>query len=247
MPDTTPSGSSPWPSSSSSPAPAPEGPPLPPESRWRIGSALAALALALFGTLVLLVIAELAYLAAGEDHPSRTDSFEFVGIAAQSAAFVAAALLLSGRAGPRAFGFRHFKPSAFGWALLAIVAYFVVSAIYTLLVNPPEDDLAEQLGADESTVLAVVTGVFVIGVAPPVEEMFFRGFLYQAFRNRIGVAGGAVTSGLLFGAIHLKPEFLVPLAVLGTALALLFQKTNSLWPCIFVHALNNALAFSVSV
>ena len=52
---------------------------------------------------------------------------------------------------------------------------------------------------------------------------------------------------MIFGAIHFKPEFLVPLAILGTILALLFEKTGSLWPCILVHALNNGLAFAVSL
>jgi membrane protease YdiL (CAAX protease family) len=87
--------------------------------------------------------------------------------------------------------------------------------------------------------------VFVIGVAPPVEEFFFRGFLYQSLRTRLGVLGGAVVSGLIFGAIHFKPEFLIPLASLGFLLAWLFEKTGSLWPCIAVHAINNTLAFAV--
>ena len=52
----------------------------------------------------------------------------------------------------------------------------------------------------------------------------------------------AIVSGLIFGAIHLKLEYLVPLAILGTALALLFQKTGSLWPCIMRPRANNALA-----
>jgi membrane protease YdiL (CAAX protease family) len=151
------------------------------------------------------------------------------------------------RSRARQFGFRPFGSSAIGWALVALLAYFVLSAIYVQLAHPPEDDLPQELGADQSTALAVITGVFVIAVAPPVEEFFFRGFVYQAFRNRIGVIAGAAVSGLLFGAIHFKPAFLVPLAILGTALALLFHKTDSLWPCILVHALNNALAFAVTV
>ena len=34
------------------------------------------------------------------------------------------------------------------------------------------------------------------------------------------------------------------LAILGVILALLFEKTNSLWPPIMVHAFNNTLAFA---
>jgi membrane protease YdiL (CAAX protease family) len=173
-----------------------------------------------------------------------------VAIAVQSLAFVGAALLMADRLGrptARQFGFRPFRSSALGWALLAMAVYFVLSAIYIQLVQPPSDDLPQQLGAEKSTTLAILTGTFVIAVAPPVEEFFFRGFLYQALRTRLGVSGGAVTSGLIFGAVHFKPEFLVPLAILGTALAFLFQKTNSLWPCIFLHAANNAIAFSVTL
>ena len=36
------------------------------------------------------------------------------------------------------------------------------------------------------------------------------------------------------------------LAILGVILALLFEKTSSLWPCIMLHAINNTLAFIYS-
>jgi membrane protease YdiL (CAAX protease family) len=225
---------------------------------WPASAAFAGLLLALLGTFLLGAFAIVAFLAVGVDKPEDTPSFQFAGIATQALAFTIAALLVTGRFGasgrrssarPRArqFGFRPFKSSALGWALLALVVYFVLSAVYVQLASPPEDDLPQELGAEKSTLLAVLTGLFVIGVAPPVEEFFFRGFVYQSLRNRIGVLGAAALSGLVFGAIHFKPAFLVPLAILGTVLALLFQKTNSLWPCILVHAVNNALAFAVTV
>ena len=40
--------------------------------------------------------------------------------------------------------------------------------------------------------------------------------------------------------------FLVPLAVFGFVLCLLYWRTGSLYPCIALHALNNCLAFGVS-
>jgi membrane protease YdiL (CAAX protease family) len=163
-------------------------------------------------------------------------------------ALVGVTLALTSRIGQlRAsqFGFRPSKGSAIRWALAVLFGYFLLAYLYTLLASPPEDDLPQELGANESTTLAIITGIFVIGIAPVVEEFFFRGFLYQAFRNGIGVWGAAAASGLIFGVIHFKPEFLVPLAGLGVLLALLFQKTGSLWPCIAVHAINNALAFAV--
>jgi membrane protease YdiL (CAAX protease family) len=217
--------------------------------RWPASAGMLGLLLAFVGTVVFGIVVALVFLVFGVEDPEQTSAFEFTAIAAQSVAFVAAALIATARFAPtvRQFGFRSIRPSALGWALLALIAYFVMAGIYTVLANPPEDDLPRELGADKGTALAVLTGVFVIGLAPPIEELFFRGFLFQALRTRFGVWGGAALSGLLFGAIHLKPEFLVPLSLLGMILALLFQKTNSLWPCIMVHALNNALAFSVSL
>jgi CAAX protease family protein len=217
---------------------------------WPAGAGFLGLLFGLIATVVLITFIGAFYFAAGYDDPNDAASFDFVGIAAQSAALIGTALIITSRYGrPRAqqFGFRKPEGSAFGWALTTLVGYFVLAALYSWLASPPQDDLTQKLGADKSTVLAIVTGVFVIAVAPPVEEFFFRGFLYQAFRNRIGIAGGSILSGVIFGAIHTKPDYFVPLATLGTLLALLFEKTDSIWPCILVHAVNNALAFSVSV
>jgi membrane protease YdiL (CAAX protease family) len=214
---------------------------------WAASTALLGLLFAILATVLFVGFVALAFVAAGVDHPDNSPGFQFAAIAVQSVVFVTIALVMTGIPSLREFGFRPFKPSALGWALLGLVAYFALSGVYIALVHPPRDDLPQQLCADNGALLAVVTGVFVIGIAPPIEEFFFRGFLYQAFRNRIGVWGGALLSGLVFGAIHFKPEFLVPLAILGTILALLFQKTGSIWPCILVHALNNTLAFAVSL
>ena len=59
----------------------------------------------------------------------------------------------------------------------------------------------------------------------------------------------AVLTGIIFGAIHLGGtdiEFIVPLMVFGFFLCLLYVWTDSLLPCIVLHALNNALALGVS-
>src|SRR6185503_6627548 len=80
-------------------------------------------------------------------------------------------------------------------------------------------------------------------------ELFFRGFCFTALRRWIGVAGGAIATGVIFGAIHAgsaDPVFLVPLGVFGMLLCLLYHRTGSLLPCMALHALNNSLALGVS-
>jgi CAAX protease family protein len=214
---------------------------------WPASAGLAGLLFGTLATIVLIMLVGGLYVAAGFDDPADAASFEFVAIATQSLALVAVTLVITSRImQPRAFhfGFRRPRGPVLGPTLTVFFGYLAVAYAYALLASPPEDDLPQELGADESTSLAIITGIFVIAIAPLVEEFFFRGFLYQAFRNRIGVWAAAGASGLIFGAIHFKPEFLVPLAALGILLAWLFEKTGSLWPCIAVHAVNNTLAFA---
>src|SRR4051794_3087947 len=205
---------------------------------------------ALVATLALVIVIMIVYAALGVGDLNDNKSFGFIATLAGDFALVGAAWAIAGEGGRvdlRTFGFRRFKPSALGWVVVAFGAYLVLAGIYSVLVNPPPDKLPDELGANESTLLAIFTGIFVIVVAPFAEEFFFRGFLFQALRNSWGTWAGALGSAVIFSAIHLAPDKFVQLAILGTALALLFAKTDSLWPCILLHALNNMLAFAVTV
>jgi membrane protease YdiL (CAAX protease family) len=173
--------------------------------------------------------------------------FIIVGTIVQDLMMIAAAYFVTadlGKPTARTFGLRPFKSSAFGWIFAALVAYLVLTSIYTVLVDPPSEQLPNGLeDADQNLLLALATGMLLIVVAPFAEEVFFRGFLYQAFRNSFGVLPGALLSGLIFGGIHLEFFKLVQLAILGVILALLFEKTKSLWSPIILHAVNNTLAY----
>lgn len=84
-----------------------------------------------------------------------------------------------------------------------------------------------------SLVLAVI-------VAPLVEEVIFRGALYTALRARLNVWGSALLSGAVFSAIHpTMPAGFLPILTLGFVLAILREKTGSLYPSMVCHAANN--------
>jgi membrane protease YdiL (CAAX protease family) len=212
------------------------------------GRGLLGLVLAAVGTVLAGLVIAIAFSAAGAHNIDKNHAFILLSTLAQDSVFVIAAIAITseaGRVSPGTFGFRRFGPSAFGTMALAFAAYFVLSAVYSALVAPPCDKLPDDLGVNESTTLAVIAGIFVIGIAPVAEEFFFRGFLFQALRKNLGVWIAAPASGLIFGALHFAPDKLIPLAILGTALAYVFHKTRSLWPCIMLHALNNTIAFTV--
>jgi membrane protease YdiL (CAAX protease family) len=239
-------------STSTAPPNVPAGQSAPPDTParppWPALTGVLGLIFGILLTVVLIMLVGGIYVAVGFDDPSDAASFDFVAIAVQSLALVGVALVLTSRMlrpTPFQFGFRRPKISVVGPTLIAFFGYLAVAYVYALIANPAKDDLPQELGADQSTSLAIITGIFVIGVAPFVEEFFFRGFLYQSFRNEIGVWPAAIVSGVIFGGIHFKPEYFVPLSALGILLAWLFEKTGSLWPCIAVHAINNTLAFAV--
>ena len=79
-------------------------------------------------------------------------------------------------------------------------------------------------------------------VAPLAEETFFRGFAFQVIKKRYGCGWGIFLSALLFSLAHLSPSGLVPIFILGLMLAWLYNKTQSIWPCIIVHAAYNSIA-----
>jgi len=77
--------------------------------------------------------------------------------------------------------------------------------------------------------------------APLVEEIFFRGFLFQGFRQKYGWKIGIVLSSFVFAAAHLDPVAFIPTFVLGAALAYLYHRSNSIWPGVILHFSVNAV------
>jgi membrane protease YdiL (CAAX protease family)/uncharacterized RDD family membrane protein YckC len=146
-------------------------------------------------------------------------------------------------------GLRGPRPSAFGWMALALFSYYVFAVLYgALIIEPDQEDIARDLGLDAG-VLAAIPVVLLIAVAAPIaEEIFFRGMLFGGLRRRLPTLLAAAISALVFGALHAATGITAvpPLIAFGFVLALLYERTGSLTPCIAAHALNNALALAVT-
>ena len=89
--------------------------------------------------------------------------------------------------------------------------------------------------------------IFSLAVTPAIcEEILFRGYLQRQFERSLGVAGGIVITGVLFGLYHFRLSQAVPLAVLGIYLGYLVWRTGSIWVVVAVHFLNNGFAIAAS-
>jgi hypothetical protein len=85
---------------------------------------------------------------------------------------------------------------------------------------------------------------FVI-MAPLTEEIFFRGFLFEGIRNsKLGPAGAIVITSLAWSAMHTQYDAYGMGAVFLGGLLLGFARTksNSIYPPIVMHALQNVIA-----
>jgi uncharacterized protein len=231
----------------------PEGAPRPRPS-WPAWSAPVAL-IAGFGAAIFayLVLASIAG-AAGADPANPPSGVEIGATVIQDLALIASAVLfarIQSRPRPWHFGLRatRFWP-AVGWLVAGWVTFVVLSGIWIQALGiHQKDDLPDQLGADNSTLALVAVALLVTVIAPIAEEFFFRGYFFTALRSWRGVWPAAIITGLVFGAIHTASApagYLVPLALFGFVLCIIYWRTGSLYPCISLHALNNSLAFGVS-
>jgi uncharacterized protein len=104
-----------------------------------------------------------------------------------------------------------------------------------------------ELAADPA--LAPYFALGAVVVAPIAEELFFRGMLFQALRDRIGLWAGMTLSALLFAGAHVQiggeagANALIVAIIfpLGMLLAWLFQRRGSLLVPIVVHAVFNGV------
>jgi membrane protease YdiL (CAAX protease family) len=239
------------------PPPPPEHPELPEGAapRWPAWYAGVGFLVALIATLVVVGIVAAATGATTDD---ESPTFTVIATFLQGLIFIGTAVLFASfvrRPRPEHFGLRRtrFWP-AVGWATGGIVSFYVLVAIYSAIVQPDaEQTVAQDLGADQGTFGLIAAGFMVICVAPAAEEFFFRGFFYRALRSRWSPLAAAGIDGLLFGVIHYDFSgadallILPPLALLGFIFCVIYERTDSIYPVIALHALNNAIAFGVTV
>lgn len=88
----------------------------------------------------------------------------------------------------------------------------------------------------------LIVGSGVILVASFAEESLFRGFLQVSLEAHGGVTRAVLFSALLFALAHFNPWWLVQILILGVFLGFIAWRSNSAFPGMIIHGLNNGLA-----
>lgn len=144
-------------------------------------------------------------------------------------------------------GLRGFRPAAVGigcglmlGSLLFNFIYASILALFNLQVQPDIGIMFE----DTNFPFILLFGGAV--VAPFIEEIFFRGFVFPGLRNRWEWKKAALASAGLFALAHVIPTSIVPIFILGFIFAFLYQTSGSIWPSILMHMLTNSVALSAA-
>lgn len=107
----------------------------------------------------------------------------------------------------------------------------------------PQPEMPDML---EPTAMSFVLNLIYTGVlAAVVEEMVFRGYILGALRAH-GDGIAVVVSAALFGLFHGNVLQLPFAFLLGLALGYLVVKTDSIWPSVLLHFINNAMSVTLT-
>jgi membrane protease YdiL (CAAX protease family) len=149
----------------------------------------------------------------------------------------------------RHLGFGGFDALTMGMGCGLLVAGYIFILLHNMIlialgVDTQGEEIFRLFSELGSPVWFFVVGVI---VAPMVEEIFFRGFLFQGFRHRYGWVAGILISSFIFAAAHLDPVAFIPTFILGAVLAYVYHRSNSVWPGMILHFLINAFAMCAAL
>ncbi len=138
--------------------------------------------------------------------------------------------------------------AGFGWGVLAWIGASLVSAavyyVFDALGIESDPQAAEQALATIDPWLAVLA---IVILAPIAEEIFFRGVVFNAFLREGGRRWAFIGSSALFAAIHLSLVALIPIFLLGLALAWIYDRTNNLLAPIAMHMVVNGASVIIAL
>lgn len=127
---------------------------------------------------------------------------------------------------------------------LVLAAILTVALVLAKLGVSFERSAVQEMAAESvrNAASVIAFAAMASAVAPVLEETLFRGLLYTALRERLGFWPAGMISAVCFAMMH-APAARLPTAVLGMALAWMYERSGSLVPAIGAHALHNALFY----
>jgi membrane protease YdiL (CAAX protease family) len=122
---------------------------------------------------------------------------------------------------------------------LLIVALLWEFLLKNFGISTAPQELIEIFRSGDNLPYIIALVFLAIIVAPINEELLFRGGVFRFLYQKVPTWVAILVSSILFAAMHGNWLSFLPLILLGNLLCLLAQKSGSLRPSIFLHALFN--------
>ena len=140
----------------------------------------------------------------------------------------------------------------FGWLFLANMVINIIF-VYVFKITETSENQVQIEAMIRGNVVAMFLSTVVF--APIVEELVFRGVLYQNLRSKKGYFLPMLFSVLIFGSMHLisglmagnglfEFVYLIQYAAMALFMISAMEDTNNICGAMGVHFFNNFLAFS---
>lgn len=125
-----------------------------------------------------------------------------------------------------------------GTMLIGIILTSFVSMLFPTEAEMFSSGLMNELMSDNELLTFAV-----VALTPAVcEEMLFRGFLFSAFRGKHKIVVSVLLTAVIFGVYHMSIVRFFTTALLGAALAVIVYYSDSIFPAMMMHAINNGIA-----
>ncbi|MYR60058.1 CPBP family intramembrane metalloprotease [Streptomyces sp. SID625] len=125
----------------------------------------------------------------------------------------------------------------FGWTVLgcAVLAFLAGQSLALWIYVTTGSAGFDASNQTRRAAGAVATLLLTLVAAPAGEEALFRGLIYPLLRKRMSILASTLVTTVVFGLLHgnaVQFASTLPLAVL---LALVYERTRVLWPCMLLH------------
>jgi len=135
--------------------------------------------------------------------------------------------------------------AVFPWIFLLL--FLAVEGVRAIGLKPPVEPIQRLIFQEHRPAVLVLTAVLACGIGPLAEELFFRGVVYTAIRQRTPRVVAILASSAAFSLLHTNLVGFLPIMALGCLLAYLYERTGSLISSLAVHIAHNTLLLSLAL
>ncbi len=132
--------------------------------------------------------------------------------------------------------------------LLFLVGFPIVLFLGWVNSFLPASDFMKQIADQSAEIIAsllrsengILLGFLFIGITPAIcEELLFRGYMFRAFEKSTRLITTILVTSIVFSMFHLDVMGFLPRMFLGVLLAYVTWTSNSLYPAMLGHLVNN--------